>query len=134
MEVRFRAVARVADQADDLTTRHPVTDLDAQTARLKMSVEREPAAAEIQHDIVAAHRLERNRYGSRRGTGNVFGNTVFCRGDHRICNGEHRRAIRAIAPVVFRVPAERLTVRIALHPVDPKSLRDASASFDSNEG
>jgi hypothetical protein len=62
MQVWLRRVPRIPDVADDLTPRHLVAELHLERPWLEVRVERIVSAADVDDDVIAAHRLERDRH------------------------------------------------------------------------
>src|SRR5262245_22093632 len=118
MQVRFGAVARVANQAQDLTSSNFVSHLHLETARLKMCVERETPAAEIENDVITADSLQSD--GNRSGvqTRHVFWNTILHRHNGGVRDCEHFASIGVVRLVVLFIAGKCPSVCIPLYPVD----------------
>src|SRR3954467_13978044 len=120
--MRLRGIAAIADKAEDLTALYMVAELDANLARLKVRVECVVAAADIDDDVIAAYRLERDRDCPRVGARPVLGDAVLHLSDDAIGDGEGVVTVREIILVIERVAAMRCVSRVDLDPIDREAL------------
>src|SRR6185437_9099802 len=132
MQMRFGRVAAVPDEPDDLTALYTIADLHADGARLQVGVERVVTVADVDDDVIAANRFERDRNGAGGGAGDVLRNPILHLRDNPVGDSQGVVAIRVIAAVPQRVAFEGLVLLVDFHPIDGEALRDVVATVHGN--
>lgn len=92
VQMRLARISRSPDQRDDLSAPHTLTDLDAHTARLQVTVIGELTGSEIQCDRIAGNGVQRDRQGKMKilvVPRHIVRKPVSCRHDGGIRHRDH---------------------------------------------
>ena len=124
---------RVADEPEDLSSLHPVTDAHADARGLHVGVERVAVPAQMLHHTVAGHVVERGerRLDRRR----VLGDVVAHRDDRAGRRGVDRGAVDGVALVALRITVEEAVgCSVESGEVDREALRMRETAVDRHRG
>src|SRR5262249_25079035 len=106
MQVRFRSVAGIADEAEHLSTTHFVAHFYPQSSGLHMRVEREMASAPVQDDMVSSYGFRSDWNSARCRPRHIFRNAVLREGDNAIRDGKYLVSVGRMSLVLFFVAIE----------------------------
>src|SRR5437867_4803580 len=130
--MRLGRVTAVADEAKHLTALHAITDVNVDGTGLEVRVEGVPPSPEIEDDVIAADRLERDRHGTRGRSGDVLRNPVLYGHDVRVGDGERVVAVREIARVLEPIAGVRGSLFVHLDVIDGEALCDEQPAVHGN--